>query len=176
MIRFFVPARVSLSLLTLGAALASCSGGASRADAGDNVDASAAIPFELGTGLSQWEDIPASGAHVKLIMGPQGGYHVLGRVRFSGFAPDVNLRFRVTDISSGQVFNDATDVLHRLERQGLVNTGSAWESTSAELVIFTQIRSPTEAANHTVRWEATLEEVSTGRTARASREFIVDYP
>lgn len=109
-------------------------------------------------------------------MGPQGGYHVLGRVRFSGFNPDVNIRFRVSCTSTGQVYNNPDDVLRRRDRQGLVNTGTSWESSTAELVILTQIRSPADVAGHTVRWEVTLEEVGTGRTARASREFIVDYP
>ncbi len=167
---------VSLALVTL----TQCGAGPSAPppDASVAVDdaGNILIPFDLGTGATQWEDIPASDAHVKLIMGPQGGYHVLGRVRFSGFAPDVNLRFRVVDASSGQVFNTPDDVLRRRDRQGLVNTGSAWESTSAELVIFTQIRSPSDSAGHRVRLEATLEEFATGRVARASREFIVDYP
>ena len=169
------------SLVSLAfAALTQCGAGPSPtpSDASYPVDdaGSVLIPFELGTGANQWEDIPASDAHVKLIMGPQGGYHVLGRVRFSGFAPDVNLRFRVVDTSSGLVFNTPDDVLRRRDRQGLVNTGSAWESTSAELVIFTQIRSPSDSAGHRVRLDATLEEFATGRVARASREFIVDYP
>lgn len=167
---------MALSLL----ALVQCgsAGSIPRSDAGFATDDAGytVIPFELGTGATQWEDIAASGAHVRLIMGPQGGYHVLGRVRFSGFSPDVNIRFRVECTSSGGVFNDVTDVLRRRERQGLIDTGTFWESSSSELVIFTQIRSPAEAAGHTVRWEVTLEEAGTGRRARASREFVVDYP
>jgi hypothetical protein len=162
---------VSLAFVGCGAANPSLDGGAIVDEAGN-----ISIPFELGTGATQWEDLAPSGQHVKLIMGPQGGYHVLGRVRFAGFNPDVNLRFRVSSTSTGEVYNTPDDVLRRRDRQGLVNTGTAWESSTAELVILTQIRSPTEVVGHTVRWDVTLEEVGTGRTARASREFVIDYP
>lgn len=134
------------------------------------------IPLALGTGAAAWEDIPASGAHVKLIFGPQGGYHTLGRVRFAGFAPDVSMQFRVVDTSTGQVYNDPTDTLRRRERAGLVRNGDQWESSSAELVIFTQLRNAVDVMGHNVRWEVTLVEAGTGRRAFASREFIVDYP
>ncbi|MFO0557247.1 MAG: hypothetical protein U0269_04460 [Polyangiales bacterium] len=167
----FCAALVALSFIGCGAADPSRDSGSPVDDAGN-----VTIPFELGTGATQWEDIAPSGQHVKLIMGPQGGYHVLGRVRFSGFNPDVNLRFRVSCTSTGQVYNNPDDVLRRRDRQGLVNTGTAWESSTAELVILTQIRSPAEVAGHTVRWDVTLEEAGTGRTARASREFVIDYP
>jgi hypothetical protein len=132
------------------------------------------VPIELGTGSAAWECFAATAPHARLIMGPQGGYHTLGRVRFTGFAPDVTLRFRVVDTGSGTVFNDATDALRRRERQGLTRVGDAWESSSAELVIFTQIRSPAEAIGRTVRWEVTIEETGTGRVARASRVLIID--
>jgi hypothetical protein len=170
LLRYCAPL-VALSLIGCGAADPSRDSGSPVDDAGN-----VAIPFELGTGATQWEDLAPSGQHVKLIMGPQGGYHILGRVRFSGFAPDVNLRFRVSCTSTGQLYNNPDDVLRRRDRQGLVNTGTAWESSTAELVILTQIRSPAEVAGHTVRWDVTLEEGGTGRTARASREFVIDYP
>lgn len=170
--------RLALSLSLIALTQCGSAGAITPSDASFTTDDAGytLIPFELGTGATQWEDIPAQGAHVPLIMGPQGGYHVLGRVRFSGFSPDVNVRFRVECTSSGTVFNDVSDVLRRRERQGLINTGTYWESSSSELVIFTQIRSPADAAGHAVRWEVTLEEAATGRRARAYREFVVDYP
>jgi hypothetical protein len=168
-----VIASLALSLCSCGS-----SAGVPLSDAGAATDDAgfALVPLALGTGESAWQDIPASGGHVRLIMGPQGGYHTLGRVRFSGLCPDVSMRFTVTDVASGTVYNDPTDTLRRRERQGLVRSGDGWESSAAELVIFTQVRDPATVAGRRVRWDVVLEEPSTGRRARASREFIVDYP
>ena len=167
------PLTIALTLL-----VAACGASTRATDASYPIDAAGfvRIPLELGSGMIAWEDIAASGAHVKLIFGPQGGYHALGRVRFAGFAPDVSMQFRVVDTVSGRVYNDPTDVIRRRERAGLVRSGDRWESSSAELVIFTQIRNATEVMARSVRWEVTVEEAGTGRRAFASREFVVDYP
>ncbi|MDP3274661.1 MAG: hypothetical protein Q8Q09_05655 [Deltaproteobacteria bacterium] len=145
-------------------------------DAGDGVDDAgfAQIPFAIATGDITWQELTGPDARARLIMGPQGGFHILGRLRFEGFAPDVAVRFRVTDLATGTLFNDPTDVLRRRDRQGLVRTPEGWESVSAELVIFTQIRTADQARGHRVRWDVELEEASSGRRARTSREFLVE--
>ena len=134
------------------------------------------IPFDLGTGLTEWQPIPLTDAHMKLIMGPQGGYHVLGRMRFSTFSSDVSLRFRVISLDGMTVYNNPNDVIRRRDRQGLLSTATGWESSSAELVIFTAIRGPLEAAGKTVRWETIIEDNATGQRAYAQRVVVVDWP
>ncbi|MBL8678340.1 MAG: hypothetical protein JNK05_04200 [Myxococcales bacterium] len=167
---------IALALSFLAAGCASSGSAPSDASLVVTDGGFVAIPLDLGTGAVAWEDIAPSAAHVKLIFGPQGGYHTLGRIRFSGFAPDVSVQFRVIDVATGRVLNDPSDTLRRRERAGLVRNGDQWESSSAELVIFTQIRNPSEVMGRTVRWEVTLEEAGTARRAFAVREFVVDYP
>lgn len=135
-----------------------------------------AARLELGTGQSAWQDLPPTGGSFGLVMGPQGGYHLYGRVRFAGLAPDVNVSFRVMDHTVGTVFNNPTTTLHRRERMGLVASGDGWESTSAELVILTTIRAPSEVAGHVVCWEATVQELGTGITVQATRVGTVLFP
>ena len=43
--------------------------------------------LELGSGQLAWEPLRPTGNRLELIHGPQGGYHVFGRVRFRGGLP-----------------------------------------------------------------------------------------
>lgn len=150
---------------------------AGTADGGITDDSGlVAIPFELGTGLTEWQPIPLADAHMKLIMGPQGGYHVLGRLKYSTFSSDIAMRFRLSSMDGTVVYNNPNDILRRRDRQGLFNNGTGWESTSAELVIFTAIRAPAEVAGQTVRWQVVIEDNLTGQRAYAERTFVVDWP
>lgn len=42
----------------------------------------------LGTGATSFEQLPASGAQLELISGPQGGWHLNVSARFTGLEPD----------------------------------------------------------------------------------------
>src|SRR4051812_36266214 len=68
---------------------------------GDPVVSTASV--RVGTGQSDYEDIPATDGRLELIYGAQGGYHVWGRARFLGLAPDVALSFTVTRLGDGQM-------------------------------------------------------------------------
>jgi hypothetical protein len=134
------------------------------------------IVFELGTGLTEWQSVPLADGHMKLIMGPQGGYHVLGRLRFSSFSSDVSVQFKLASLDGTTLYNNPSDVLRRRDRQGLFQTATGWESSSAELVIFTAIRNPSEVAGKIIRWEVTLQDNMTGLRAYAQRVVTVDWP
>ena len=129
--------------------------------------------LELGTGLEAWQSVAPTGDRVELVHGPQGGYHILGRYRFEGFMPDVFAYFRVTPVEGGAPVNTPTVRLHRTSTAGLTRVGSGYQSTYAELVIFTQISFPAEVVGHRFVWELVLEEVSTGRYATTQREITV---
>ncbi len=131
------------------------------------------VPLELGTGLEAWQSVAPTGDRVELVHGPQGGYHILGRYRFDGFMPDVFAYFRVTPVEGGAPVNTPTVRLHRTSTAGLTRVESGYQSTYAELVIFTQISFPTEVVGRRFVWELVLEEVSSGRFATTRREITV---
>jgi hypothetical protein len=126
------------------------------------------VSVELGTGQSYWTELPPSGAETELIHGPQGGYHVFGRVRFRGFQPDVLVNFRVTAEGSSALLTEDAE-LPRIERRGLVRTEQGFESSSPELVILTRIRGPTEVVGRRHLLTVTVRERASGRVAGASR-------
>ena len=131
---------------------------------------------ELGTGQLNWEPLAPTGTHVELIHGPQGGYHIFGRVRFSAPTPDVYIRFRVTPATGGATLNDPNDRLHLVEGRGLTRTATGFESTTALLVVLVNIRGPAEVVGRSVRLEAVLTpSPGTAETpsTTASREVLV---
>lgn len=177
-------AAVALTLSLFGCGSSAAPQGAAS-DAGSVADVRAArdpfdaagayepIALELGTGLEAFQPVPETGGRVELVHGPQGGYHLLGRYRFTGMQPDVNVYFRVTPTGGGAALNAPTDRFRRTQPRTLTANGAGWENIHAELVILTEIGLPTEVVGHTVRWEIVLEEVATGRLATAHRDITV---
>ncbi|MFO0647413.1 MAG: hypothetical protein U0326_14330 [Polyangiales bacterium] len=140
------------------------------------VDGSVVTAVDLGTGQLYWEPLAATGTHVELIHGPQGGYHIFGRVRFTAPTSDVYVGFRVTPTAGGAALNDPTERLHLVEGRGLMRTATGWESTSALLVVLVNIRGPAEVVGRAVRFETTITpSPATPETpsAAASREVLV---
>ena len=160
-------------LLALALMAGSCTPDSPAGDAGSRADALAGIALELGTGQASFVSLPPSGASVELVHGPQGGYHILGRVRFRGFPPDVFTSFRVTPEKGGDPINDPTDRVHRLDQRGLVRIGDEWESSFAELVVLTAIHSPDLVVGRRFRWEVFVQNAATGQVATTEREITV---
>ncbi len=117
---------------------------------------SAVTRAELGTGQLYWEPLSPSGTHVELIHGPQGGYHVFGRLRFDAPSADVYIRFRATLVDGGAVLNDPNDRLHLIEGRGITRTATGWETSSALLIVLANIRGPADVVGRNVRIEATI--------------------
>lgn len=92
-------------------------------------------PVELGGGADAWISLPRSGGRSELVAGPQGGWHIFGRVRLRGIEPDVYLTFALTPEEGGEPVNLANETVRRLERRGLVRVGDLYESSYGELVI-----------------------------------------
>ena len=83
-------------------------GGASGTDAGPpDFDSGGVAPtVEIGTGESAFVPIAASGAALELVMGPQGGWHVLLTCRFTGLSPDgLLLRYDVGEAGRDAMWN-----------------------------------------------------------------------
>lgn len=125
----------------------------------------------LGTGLSVWEDIPTRGARMELVMGPQGGFHLLGRARFVGLPGDVSLAFALRPLGGGPSVSEEGAV-RRVDRRGLTRWGDGWETTSAELVILAPGVMPSAVVGRTLRLELTVTDAA-GRTATDAREVTV---
>lgn len=176
-------ARVGCALLT--ALLVACDdpapaatlrdGGASPFDVPSafDLDASTDVPVELGTGLARWEPLPPSGGSVELVRGPQGGHHVLARVRFGGFAPDVYLSFRVLPVEGGMAVNATWERVRRFERRGLDPFEGGFETTAAELVVMAVPGLPASVVGRRFRLQVAVQEVASGRVAIAEREVTV---
>jgi hypothetical protein len=126
-----------------GLALAGCAGESGGVDAGldvglppevDLLDASCDARLAVGTGLDQWTELPPIGAQTQAYRGGQGGYHLYGRVRFTGLAPDVYVMFWLFEEGRREALNYVARVRRRVDR-GLVRAGDGWESAFAELVV-----------------------------------------
>lgn len=132
-------------------------------------DVSGGARAELATGGSVWTNLPTDGSgRAEIVHGPQGGYHIFGRVRFEALPPDVYVLFRVTRLSDGRVLTDDADRLRRADGRGLVPSNGAWESASGELVIL-QVTDPATVANARVRFEVTVTDVVGARVATDQR-------
>ena len=137
---------------------ASHPGDAGRLDGGAPAEAGATPSgvLELGTGVTAFQPLPASGATLELTRGPQGGFHVYGAVRIRGVDPDhAMLRYTVRRRSDGEAMTLERNVLLRTAR--LVRDGQAWVRLG-DLLIFDPDRyaAPADVAGTEVRVEATL--------------------
>jgi len=114
-------------------------------------------PVELGTGAERWEPLPRDGGELTLVHGPQGGWHVFGRVRLHGVAPDVYLTFTLTPVGGGAPVNLANETVRRQERRGLTLVGEVYESAWSELVILADGVRPTDVAGRRFRFGVRVE-------------------
>ncbi len=160
-----------IGLVPLVTALA-CSPAPAPVDAAVDVPITGAV-VELGTGQLSWEDIPPSGARVELIHGPQGGYHIFGRVRFESMGDMVTVRFRVTPVAGGAPVNNPEDGIRLSPGRGLLPTSRGFESASALLVVLTEIRDPTPVVGRRFRFEALVTSADGARTVTAAREVTI---
>lgn len=139
-------------------------------------DARAAPSVELATGARAWQELPRDGSgRAEVVFGPQGGYHIFGRVRMRGLAPDVTLLFRVTSLDGTRTLTDDRDRIRRVPGRGLIQSApGTWESTSGELVIL-QVRGPMDVTGQRWRMELRVMPADQGPTVTDTREFsIVD--
>lgn len=170
-------ASLSLLLLGCGTAATPADGGAPRdvPSFEGSVDVGSAL-LELGTGQLQWEPLNPSGNRLELIHGPQGGYHVFGRVRYRQLGPDVYLSFRVVPVEGGPPVNDPAARIRLREARGLVRVGSdTWETSSAQLVILEAIRGPMDVVGRRFRLEMTVQRFDGPETVSGSVEIeIID--
>ncbi len=132
---------------------------------------------DLGTGQLSWEPLdPAGGTRVELIHGPQGGYHLFGRVRYTGVGPDVYVRFRVTPVDGASPLNDPAERIHLIEGRGLARVGNGWETPNAQLVVLVNIQTPSAVVGRRVRFEVSVAPspgLETTPALRVSREVLV---
>lgn len=63
--------------------------------------------LEVGTGEDGFRPLD-QGAHLEVVLGPQGGYHVVGNVRVRGFAPAEAFEQRPEGIYFSLVADDGT--------------------------------------------------------------------
>jgi hypothetical protein len=180
-----------VSIVALVAALAfatsSCDGSGPSDGGIDAVDVPPAdlpdsgipgVSIDLGTGQDDFEEIPRTGApNVQLIHGPQGGYHVWGRVKFSGFQPDVDIWFIATRLSDGVVLHDASVLLHRWIASGvsfgLADLGGGTFATEQGELIVLQITCPAQVLGDQLFIRAFVRERATGRIAADWRTVTV---
>lgn len=160
--------RIALSLLLLG-----CASAPSQDAAVDlplpTVDATTEASLELGTGQLAWEPLSATSNRLELIHGPQGGYHVFGRVRYRGLGPDVYLSFRVAPSGGGPAINDPAARVRLREGRGLIRLGAEqWETSGAQLVILEGIRGPGEVVGMSFRLEMTVQRVESQQMVSGS--------
>lgn len=142
-------------------------------DAGIDVDPFASecdATLVVGTGRTQWVDLNPLGNRVPLTRGGQGGYHIYGRVRFSGLPPDVYIRFLLTPIEGGEPVN-LLDRVRRRQDRGLSPYGSGWESTSSELIIMRLDRP--QLVGRTFLLKAVVYQAGTSRLWCQSAEIAI---
>jgi hypothetical protein len=135
-------------------------------------DASGAA-VELGTGGRAWESLPTDGtAQCEVVHGPQGGYHIFGRVRFHDFPADVYVTYRVLTRDGSRLLTDDRDRLRRVTGRGLLQTSAGFESASGELVIL-QIQGPADVVGQRFRFEVRVQDANGAATLSDAREITI---
>lgn len=94
---------------------------------------------------------------MELVHGPQGWWHVFGRVRLRGVAPDVYLTFTLTPEGGGAPVNLANETVRRQERRDLVLVGDVYESDRGELVILADGVRPPDVVGRSFRFGVRAE-------------------
>lgn len=160
----------------MGFVSAACGGNPAHTDAGatDAGDALEDPTLEFGTGQLEWEPVSARGSALELIHGPQGGYHLFGRVRSARLPPAVELRFRVTRAAGGAALNNPEErITLRLGRGLRPAPTGGWETSNALLVVLENIRGPEAVVGQTLRIETIARPLDDTRAAVQVREVRV---
>jgi len=134
----------------------------------------ATFPLELGTGEAAWESLPEEGGRAVVVRGPQGGYHIYGRVRSAAIGPDVRVSFRLrrADEPDAAVLNYDDPPARLRLGDGLAATPEG-NSTGALRVIFRALSGPAEVAGMPFRFEACLQDIATLRVATTARRIVI---
>ncbi len=149
-----------------------CAGPAGQGGVDAGLDAGPVAPVAtVGTGVSLWEEIPTAGARMEVVMGPQGGFHVLGRARFRGLPGDVFVGFALRPAGGGEAVTEG-GLVRRVDRRGLTRWGDGWETTSAELVILAPGVTPAAVVGRPMRLELTVTDAA-GRMATDARDVTL---
>lgn len=171
-------AQRACTLLLLSSLVATACAAPARPDGGANSDEDSGVPnvsVRLGTGQTEYEELPPSGGRVELIYGAQGGYHLWGRARFRGFSPDVDVSFQATLTDTGQVLHMPQPARRWIAdgiRRGLIDLGNGEFVTDAELVIL-NISCGRDLVGRSVHLQVFVRERASGRTATAARTVTV---
>lgn len=130
---------------------------------------------ELGSGQDRFEDLPRTGGRAELVHGPQGGWHIYGRVRLRAIAPDVYLTFALSPEAGGAPVNFANDTVRRQLGRGLVQAGDAYESSYGELVILADGVRPPDVVGRSFRFTVRVErpDATTPRTLLGTDERVL---
>ncbi len=129
----------------------------------------------LGTGQLEWEPLDGPDTTVELVFGPQGGFHVWGRARWSDEAPDVDISFRVTRLGDGAELHAGPPVRRRIAdgvRLGAHPVEPGRLQTDAELVIL-QLSCARDLVGERVRFELFVRDRARGGVASVAREARV---
>lgn len=130
--------------------------------------------LELGAGQLDWEPLsPTAVTPSELIHGPQGGYHLFGRLRSMRLPDAVQVTFRVTDLTSGRVLNNPDERITLRNGRGLSGAPGAWATSNALLIILERIMGPAEVVGHVVEIEAFVRPLNDVRAARVVRRVRV---
>lgn len=128
---------------------------------------------ELGTGGRSWQALPSCGSgESEVVHGPQGGYHIFGRVRYRGLPSDVYVTYRVLSLDGARLLTDDRDRLRRSPGHGLLQTSGGFESTSGELVIL-QIQNPAEVTGQRFRFEVRVQDANGAAMISDAREVTI---
>jgi len=130
--------------------------------------------LEFGTGQLDWEPVAPRGTPLELIHGPQGGYHLFGRLRSARLPSAVEIRFRVTALGSDVPLNNPDERITLRLGRGLRPVGtSGWETSTALLIVLESVRNPAVVVGQPLRVTATVRPLDDPRAARIVREIVV---
>lgn len=125
---------------------------------------------EIGTGESAFVPIPASGSSLELVMGPQGGWHVLLTCRFSGLSPDgLRLRYDVREDGVAAMLNVPAE--YDLTRDRVTPDGTGFVRVGDRAVF--DIVGPASVVGHTVTVRACLTPAGGTTAACDSRSVMI---
>ncbi len=164
------------SALALVALLMACGSGPPASDAGppDAADTLDDPTLEFGTGQLDWEPVAPQGTPLELIHGPQGGYHLFGRLRSARLPGAVEVRFRVTTLTSPEALNNPDErITLRLGRGLRPAPDQGWETSGPLLLVLESVRDPAAVVGRTLRVEALVRPLDETRAARVTRDIVV---
>jgi hypothetical protein len=126
----------------------------------------------LGTGAERFTDIPTTGAELRLVYGPQGGWHLDAAVRLYGLEPDgLLLSYQIHDASTRE--NLGMPLSFRLQRRFVEEEGDHWVRVGDRAIF--DIASDTEVLGRVVELRATAMRPE-GTTAEDARVVTVIAP